>query len=50
MPFLKWKGKQTSESARRLEKILNFLGIELWLSARQADALTAGQTTVTDVS
>ena len=32
----------TPEGVRRLEKSLNFLGIETWLSVRQADALTAG--------
>ena len=32
----------TPESARRLEQTLNLLGIELWLSVRQADTLTAG--------
>ena len=29
---------------------MNFLGIEIWLSVRQGDALTASQMTVTDVS
>ena len=28
--------------------MLNFLGIEPWLSVQQADALTAGQTRLTD--
>ena len=37
-------------SERRLEKIQNFLGIELRLSVRQGDFLTTGQMTVTDVS
>ena len=37
------------ESVRRLEKTLNFLGIEPWLSVRQADALTDGQTMLTHV-
>ena len=32
-----------------LEETLNFLGIEPWLSVRQADDLTAGQTMVTHV-
>ena len=31
-----------------LEKTLNFLGIEPWLSIRQADALTGGPTMLTD--
>ena len=39
----------TLESVRRLEKILNFLGMEPWLSVRQADALTAGPTMLTHV-
>ena len=42
--------KGTPEGARGLEKTLNYLGIELWLSVLQAGSLTAGQTTVTDVS
>ena len=41
--FLKFKLKltyDTLESVRRLEKTLNLLGIEPWLSMRQAEALT----------
>ena len=37
----------TLETVRKLEKTLNFLGIKLWLSVRQADALTAGQMMLT---
>ena len=39
----------TLESVRRLEKTLNFLGIERWLSVRKADPSTAGQTMLTHV-
>ena len=37
------------ESVRRMEKKLNLLGIEPWLSVRQADALTGGPIVLTDV-
>ena len=39
----------TLESVGRLDKTLNFLGIKTWLSVRQADALTVGQTMLTHV-
>ena len=41
--------KQTQKVYERLEKTLNFLGIEPWLPVREADALTAGQTMLTHV-
>ena len=34
---------------QRVEKTLNFLGIEPWLSVRQADGLTSSQSMVTNV-
>ena len=37
------------ESVQRLEKTLHLLDIEPWLYVRQADALTADQTMLTNV-
>ena len=39
----------TLENVRRLEKTLNLLGIEPWLSIRQADALTGVSIMLTDI-